>query len=249
MHAHQFFSTAGSMQNYSDLVLSHLPDLYFPLNEDKKPAVDLVGGVSTIVSGVTFGSDLLVRKGGTSATFASNKADYISVDTAIPSAFQTPDASNHTIEMWIRPDETFTGSMSSRLLGIYPASHKSLHPIYIFNSSGNYVGYQVGYGVSQRIGRYSSAGSVPAGQVHHLCFTWDASARIIGVFVNGAAVQNDQGNSGNGYGSYFSKIDIGRLQDNSTASYSYAGDMGHVAFYSRVLTTAEIAAHYAAGRL
>lgn len=218
-------------KTYAGLVLAADPVLYWQLNEEvgASVAVDTAGGDHNgAVSGGAFGAEGVVVGGGTSWAPGSM---FSRVRTAAP-----PHGGKWTVELWRKPASTNGGT--HKLAQLTSGGVTTVGYLLSQNSTSLLI-YTRTLGASFEVTQFFAAG-----ELAHIVVCFDGVAQTLTIYKNGVFV-NSGAPSG---GQIFADGDSFLIGDWSGGDGLGDGTIGHVAVYgNRILSAAEVLAHYNAG--
>lgn len=174
--------------------------------------------------------------------------------TALPNIPQLNTAS-FSWEAWVRPTAEGTGNAQCPVMNYTPIDGpRSGWVIWqrASNAGSGTFGWNLrlysGNGTTRTIdiNTGNGAGGYTVGQWQHLAVTFDESTQTAVFYVNGAAVATQAASAGNYLPNNNSVVPALGGFANGTDN-PFEGDMDEVAFYSSVLSPAQVAAHFANG--
>ena len=217
-----------SVSGYAALALATQPEAFWPLNESAGPtAHDYEGGYDASYSsaGVTY--DVTGPVGGTVVTVNGSSGE-----VACPYAAALNPSGAFTVEGWFNP-ASVSSSLACAIASAYTTSPREGWLIYESSAGWEFRTYnQNGTATAVDI----TGGTPTAGHWDHVVAEWNGTNGLL--YVNG--VLKNTSPATNFVANTSASFTIGVRSD---AAYYWGGSVGDVAFYSRVLTPAEIRTH------
>ncbi len=257
---------SAPLQSYAELVEADGAILHLRMDEIEPWRVPAVneGSLGSAGNGVHFPGvthevpGALAAGGDTAIRY--DRIDKESTDgnyaTLLPSIAEL-NTESFSWETWIRPTAEGAGNAQCPVKNHDPGSTRTGWVIWQRASnagSGSAFGWNlrlyngIGNNAIINLNSGSGAGGYTIGQWQHLAVTFDHTTQTAVMYVNGAQVATQTASAGNTYVPNFPGTIIPSLGGfpNGTEN-PFEGDMDEVAFYDKVLTPAQVAAHYANG--
>jgi signal peptidase I len=236
-----YASTKGTC---ASAVLANAPSNFYKLNENGGTSAADASGNSipgTYTSGVTFGT------AGPCSVDGSTAATLNGANAGITTTNPIPRPATFSFEIWIKTTTT-TGGL---LMGVYsdptaPAPAGEDPVLYMTNTGKMHFGMYDSFGAqSYNIESTGRTGTYNDGAWHMVDATYSNSAGMT-LLVDGLSVGTNSGIPQNTYTGYL-RIGYGSLAGwpNSPNSIGFTGSIANAALYPSVLTTAQVASHYA----
>jgi len=223
---------------YSQFVLSLSPALYWPMQSAAGDAAAWAGGQAGVINGgcAAGAAGPIAREDSRSYSF-NGAGGYL--EAANPGSVLN--GKFITVSAWIR--HVAAGTSYPRIID---RVYNGQFCVYVYES-----GMQIGAALKNAAGssvdrsQLGAVNGVVTGAWQHVAVTWDGSA--MRSYIGGAADGVGYAFAGTGLANSTSIVRIGQRADGSNRDWE--GNLCHVAVFDRVLTTTEIAALYAVGKV
>lgn len=234
----------GASQTYAQLVAADGAIHFWALDETEgTTAANDIGAITGTYASVTLGATAVCQDGGTGVDLLTGVGREVDFGTSLDSDFMGA-SQDWTVELWFRSDGVLATRriFDARGTGALGANAG----IWIRQEvDGTLSGYaDPGTGAANDV--FITGAGISADTDYHVVMTWDASAGTLSMYLNDTSYAS--GTNTNAINADLTNARNAKLGNGSDSdTQQFTGTIDNVAIYTKILSAAEITAHYAAG--